>query len=84
MNPYEDLRVSVYSELSAGDEIEAWYGGRLRHRGPVTELAPAAGSFWIMDRLGGGRKILDLEDYQVIRVPQPRVQVGAGPDPAAA
>lgn len=72
MNHTEDLKVSACTELSAGDEVEAWYGGRLRHRGPVTEVAPAAGVFWIMDYMGGGRKVLDVEDFHVLRVrPRP-------------
>jgi hypothetical protein len=70
MNFNEDLRVHVCTELSAGDEIEAWCEGRLYHRGSVTELAPAAGVFWIMDLIGGGRKVLDLEDFHIVRVPQ--------------
>ena len=40
MNLDEGLRISVCTELSAGDQMEAWSGGRLSHRGPVTELAP--------------------------------------------
>ena len=63
-----DHRVSVYTDLSAGDEIEAGFGGQLRHRGPVTELAPGTGMFWIMDHVGGARKILNLEDFHVVRV----------------
>ena len=65
----EDLRVHACTELTAGDEIEAWRGGLPAHRGPVTELAPDAGVFWIMDHRGGGRKLLDLDNFVVIRVP---------------
>jgi hypothetical protein len=35
-------------------------------------VAPAAGVFWIMDYMGGGRKVLDVEDFHVLRVrPRP-------------
>lgn len=85
MNVAADHRVRAYSELSAGDEVEAWYGGRLCHRGPVTELAPAAAMFWIMDHIGGGRKILDLEDFHVVRVlPSRQSSAGADPEPKEA
>ncbi|HSO90809.1 MAG TPA: hypothetical protein VLR70_06650 [Arthrobacter sp.] len=85
MNPNKDLRVSVYNELPAGDEVEAWCRGRLSHQGPVTELAPAAVVFWIMDHMGGGRKILDLEDFHVVRALQPpELQTSSEPEPTAA
>lgn len=70
MNFNEDLRVNVGTVLSVGDEIEAWYEGRLSHRGPVTEIAHAAAVFWIMDLVGGGRKILDLVDFHIVRIPR--------------
>lgn len=71
MTLIEDPRVTACTELSPGDQVEAWYGGLPCHRGPVTELAPEAGAFWIMDALSGGRKILDLENFHVVRVPLP-------------
>lgn len=85
MNFDADRRVKAYTDLSAGDEIEAWYGGRLSHRGPITVLAPAGGMFWITDHCGGGRKMLDLEDLLIVRVLPPRQSpAGANPEPTAA
>ena len=85
MNLDEGLRISVCTELSAGDQIEAWAGGRLSHRGLVTELAAAAGAFRIMGHIGGGRKILDLEDFHVIRAgSRAGSKASAGPEPTAA
>lgn len=85
MNFVEDLRVQACTELMTGDEIEAWYQGLPSHRGPVTELAPDAGVFWIRDHRSGGRKLLDLEDFVVIRVPtQPTSPASHEPVPMAA
>lgn len=55
-------------ELSAGDKIAARYKGMLVHRGPVTEVVPGHGLFWIMDELTGGRRLLDMADLEIARL----------------
>ena len=55
-------------ELSAGDEINARYKGRLVHRGRVTEVVPGHGLFWIMDELTGGRRLPDMADLEINRI----------------
>ena len=60
--------VRTCSELSAGEEIEAWHKGRLFHRGRVTETIPSTDLFWIVDSRTGARKLLDLEALEIVRV----------------
>ncbi|KIS26299.1 hypothetical protein TV39_16830 [Arthrobacter sp. SPG23] len=60
--------VRTSSELSAGEEIEAWHRGRLFHRGLVTETIPSADLFWIVDSRTGARKLLDVEALEIVRV----------------
>ncbi|MBT2512559.1 hypothetical protein [Arthrobacter sp. ISL-30] len=56
-------------ELLVGDEIEAWHRNRLFHRGRVTNVLPDMGLFWIRDAQTGGRKLLDLGELDIVRVP---------------
>ncbi|WLQ07255.1 hypothetical protein [Arthrobacter oryzae] len=60
--------VRTSSELSVGEEIEAWHKGRLFHRGRVTETIPTTDLFWIVDSRTGSRKLLDVEALEIIRV----------------
>lgn len=55
------------SELSEGQEIEAWHNGRLFHKGTVERVLPSAGLFWITDEKTGSRKLLDVEALKIIR-----------------
>jgi hypothetical protein len=71
MTVREESIVRASADLSAGEEIEAWHDGRIFHRGKVTDLAPDRGLFWIMDTLTGGRKLLDMAEFEIVRVPQP-------------
>lgn len=85
-----DLQVRSLAELAAGDEIEAWHRGRLAHRGRVVSTLPDIDLFWIIDARTGARRLLDLEQLSVRRVPagRPAAAVGnpavgkSGPDPA--
>lgn len=60
--------VRTSSELSVGEEIEAWHKGRLFHRGRVTETIPTTDLFWIVDSRTGSRKLLDVEALEIVRV----------------
>jgi hypothetical protein len=60
--------VRTCSELSAGEEIEAWHKGRLFHRGRVTATIPSTDLFWIVDSRTGARKLLDVEALEIVRV----------------
>lgn len=56
-------------ELAAGDAIEAFYGNTLVHRGPVTETALDQGLVWILDTLTGSRRLLDISELEIVRLP---------------
>lgn len=85
-----DLQVRSLAELAAGDEIEAWHRGRLAHQGRVVSTLPDIDLFWIIDARTGARRLLDLEQLSVRRVPagRPAAAVGnpavgkSGPDAA--
>jgi len=55
------------SELNYGDRINAFYKGTLVHRGYVTDIAPHHELFWIMDHLTGGRRLLDVSEFRIVR-----------------
>lgn len=57
------------NELAPGDAIEAFYKNTLVHRGPVTNVAPDLGLFWILDTLTGSRRVLDISELSVVRLP---------------
>ncbi|MEK0156626.1 hypothetical protein [Arthrobacter oryzae] len=59
--------VRTSSELSVGEEIEAWHKGRLFHRGRVAETIPTTDLFWIVDSRTGARKLLDVEALEIVR-----------------
>jgi len=71
--------VRASSELSVGEEIEAWHKGRLFHRGRVAETIPTTDLFWIVDSRTGARKLLDVEALEIVRVDKARV---AAPRPS--
>jgi hypothetical protein len=60
--------VRTCSELSAGEEVEAWHKGRLFHRGRVAETIPSTDLFWIVDSRTGARRLLDVEALEIVRV----------------
>ena len=68
MTAEEARRVHSSSELSVGDEIEAWHNGKLFHRGRVTDVVPALELFWILDARTGARKLLDPEALEIRHV----------------
>lgn len=87
----EDLEVRSCAELAAGEEIEAWHRGRLAHRGTVANILEDIDLFWIIDARTGARRLLDLEQLSVRRIPmgKPAAAVGklkpaASRKPAAA
>lgn len=57
--------VSSNNELTSGDCIEAYYKGILVHRGEVTGIAPNHELFWILDVLTGGRRLLDIAEFEI-------------------
>ena len=63
--------VRTSSELSAGEEIEAWHKGRLFHRGRVEEKIPSTDLFWIVDARSGARRLLDVEALEIVKVAKP-------------
>jgi hypothetical protein len=68
MDTGRNSNVRTCSELSAGEEIEAWHKGRLFHRGRVAETIPSTDLFWIVDSRTGARKLLDVEALEIVRV----------------
>lgn len=79
-----DLQVRSVAELAAGDEIEAWHRGRLAHRGRVSRTLEDINLFWIIDARTGARRLLDLEQLSVRRVPAGRPTAVVGnPGPPA-
>ena len=65
----EDREVRACAELSAGEVIEAWHRDRLVHRGTVSSTFEEIDLFWIIDSRTGARRLLDLEQLSVRRVP---------------
>ena len=78
MTTDEDLEVRSCAELAAGEEIEAWHRGRLAHRGTVASTLEEIDLFWIIDARTGARRLLDLEQLSVRRIPvmKPAAAVG--------
>jgi hypothetical protein len=68
MDTGRNSNVRTCSELSAGEEVEAWHKGRLFHRGRVAETIPSTDLFWIVDSRTGARKLLDVEALEIVRV----------------
>ena len=65
----EARRVRSSSELSVGDEIEAWHNGKLFHQGRVNQTVASMDLFWIVDSRTGARRLIDVEALVVLRVP---------------
>jgi hypothetical protein len=65
----EQVVVGSCDELVPGDAVEAFYQGTLVYRGPVTEVAPGRGLFWILDTLTGSRRLLDTVEFSIVRLP---------------
>lgn len=66
-----DLVVYECADLSVGDEINAWQGGCLFHTGIITDVFPSMGLFWIREQALGERRLLDMSELQITRVPRP-------------
>jgi hypothetical protein len=56
------------TELSSGDEIEAWRLGEMLHRGRVSYPLPSVEMFWIICSRTGTRKLVDLETAAILRI----------------
>ena len=56
------------TELSYGDEIEAWSLGELLHRGKVSYPLPSVEMFWIICSRTGTRKLVDMEAAAILRI----------------
>ncbi|QCO98581.1 hypothetical protein FCN77_13835 [Arthrobacter sp. 24S4-2] len=80
-----DKNTVVHSchELTAGDEIVARSMGSLVHRGRVAERVPDHGLFWIMDELSGGRRLLDMSDLEIVRVPSAAIPANTNTEQTA-
>lgn len=76
MNAAGVQRVTVCSELSVGEEIEAWHRGRLLHRGTVTRIVPSAELFWITDSKSGTRRLVDPETLDILRATDAGLRTG--------
>jgi hypothetical protein len=66
----ETRRVHSSSELSMGDEIEAWHNGKL-HRGWVNQTVALMDLFWIVDSRTGARRLIDVEALVILRASAP-------------
>ncbi|MCU1511206.1 MAG: hypothetical protein JWO34_1046 [Arthrobacter sp.] len=67
----ETRRVHSSSELSVGDEIEAWHNGKLFHRGWVNQTVASMDLFWIVDSRTGARRLIDVEALVILRASAP-------------
>ena len=76
----EDMRLEVQSsaELAVGDVVEAWHRGRLAHSGTVSSTFRDIDLFWIIDARTGARRLLDLEQLSVRRVPAAKAAGAVG------
>lgn len=66
-----NLQVRDCSDLSVGEQIQVWQGDRMYETGTVTDLFPAMGLFWIRERVLGERRLLQMSDFQIIRISNP-------------
>lgn len=69
MEAAQSSLIRLCSELSYGDEIEAWCFGKLLHRGRVNRTLPSAEMFWITCSRTGTRKLVDMDDAAILRIP---------------
>lgn len=65
-------------ELVPGDAIEAFCKDIMVHRGPVTDTLPECGLIWILDTLTGDRRLLDIAEFHILRIPAPTVDSSRG------
>jgi hypothetical protein len=84
MNDNGELEVQSSAELAVGDEVEAWHRGRLSHRGTVSSTLRDIDLFWIIDSRTGARRLLDLEQLTVRRVPVGKAASAVGHSTGAA
>ncbi|MDQ0819284.1 hypothetical protein QFZ79_001579 [Arthrobacter sp. V4I6] len=75
----EARRVRSSSELSVGDEIEAWHNGKLFHRGRVNQTVASMDLFWIVDSSTGARRLIDVEALVILRASAPAEPSPHGP-----
>jgi hypothetical protein len=64
-----DRVIESCQELAPGDAIEAFKKNTLVHRGPVTGIAPEFGLFWILDTLTGSHLLVDMTEFEIMRMP---------------
>jgi hypothetical protein len=69
MSSIDHVVIGSCDELVPGDAVEAFIENALVHRGPVTEIAPDQGLFWILDTLTGSRRLLDTAEFSIVRLP---------------
>jgi hypothetical protein len=72
------LEVQSSAELAIGDQVEAWHRGRLAHQGTVSSTFQDIDLFWIIDARTGTRRLLDLEQLSVRRVPAGKAATAVG------
>lgn len=80
----EARQVHSSSELSVGDEIEAWHNGKLFHRGRVSQTVASMDLFWIVDSRTGTRRLIDAEALVILRAAAPEKAATAGTSAGAA
>lgn len=78
MNQDVEREVQSSAELAVGDVVEAWHRGRLAHQGTVSSTLRDMDLFWIIDARTGTRRLLDLEQLSVRRVPAGKPASGVG------
>jgi hypothetical protein len=78
VNEHLTLEVQSSAELAVGDEVEAWHRGRLAHQGTVSSTFRDIDLFWIVDARTGARRLLDLEQLTVRRVPAGKAENAVG------
>lgn len=71
----KESTIRTCEELTHGDVIEAWQGGRLLHNGSASQTLPSMGMCWIVCARTGARKLVDLEAPEIIRVSAPTTRV---------
>jgi hypothetical protein len=78
VNQDKGLEVQSSAELEIGDVVEAWHRGRLAHQGTVSSTFRDIDLFWIIDARTGTRRLLDLEQLSVRRVPAGQAAAAVG------
>lgn len=69
MTRNDRIFIDPCAELAPGDAIEAFHQGTLLHRGPVTDTIPEHGLLWILDTVTGDRRLLDMSELTIVRIP---------------